>query len=237
MKPRDFKKIVGLLTEVYAKVKEESLEAGIDIFSEEYDQLIALAREKVLANFGFTVAQYREAKAKASKFSQVDMLEVAEDVKESVKQYNDTHIPTRQEIEEIAREVAQEFVVAPIIKHEIVKETTVEKPRIIETVRNVTVKETYNDKPLKKEIARVEGKVDAIKIPEIDTSKFFFRDEFSEYFEHNIDTLGMPDFRKLSMGLQQQIDEKVTGVNTHKITVSTSAPSNPQLYDLWVDIS
>lgn len=32
------------------------------------------------------------------------------------------------------------------------------------------------------------------------------RSEFSERFKENIDTLGMPDFRKLAMGLQAQID-------------------------------
>ena len=32
-------------------------------------------------------------------------------------------------------------------------------------------------------------------------------------------------------------DTRVIGVNTHKITVSDTAPVNPALYDLWVDIS
>jgi len=31
--------------------------------------------------------------------------------------------------------------------------------------------------------------------------------------------------------------DSFVGVNTHKITVSATAPSSPALYDLWVDIS
>jgi hypothetical protein len=49
--------------------------------------------------------------------------------------------------------------------------------------------------------------------------------------------LGMPDFRKLAMGLQQQIDERIIGVNTHKLTVSATEPTSPSVGDLWVQIS
>ncbi len=55
--------------------------------------------------------------------------------------------------------------------------------------------------------------------------------------EKNIDIMGMPDFRKLSMGIQEDVATKIQGVNTHKLTVSSTEPTNPQLNDLWVDIS
>lgn len=37
--------------------------------------------------------------------------------------------------------------------------------------------------------------------------------------------------------LQTELDTKIVGVNTHKITVSPTAPSDPALNDLWVDTS
>lgn len=47
----------------------------------------------------------------------------------------------------------------------------------------------------------------------------------------------MPDFRQMGIGLRADVDTKIQGVNTNKLTVSDTAPANPKLYDLWVDIS
>jgi hypothetical protein len=55
------------------------------------------------------------------------------------------------------------------------------------------------------------------------------------------DLVGMPAFRAMGMGLRGDIDrletEKVTGIGTHKITVSAVEPTNPAVGDIWIDIS
>jgi len=65
--------------------------------------------------------------------------------------------------------------------------------------------------------------------------------DFAKNFKKNIDLMGMPDFRKMGIGLRQDIDnleeKKVKGEGVKKITVSTTAPTNPNVGDLWVDIS
>ena len=47
----------------------------------------------------------------------------------------------------------------------------------------------------------------------------------------------MPDFRQMGIGLRADLDTKIQGVNTDKLTVSDTAPANPKLYQLWYDIS
>ena len=55
----------------------------------------------------------------------------------------------------------------------------------------------------------LEERIDSIKIPEpvdVEEIKKDLETTFGKMLEHNINTLGMPDFRKLAMGLQAQID-------------------------------
>jgi hypothetical protein len=51
----------------------------------------------------------------------------------------------------------------------------------------------------------------------------------------------MLDFRKMGMGLRQDIDERVIGSSDNrtvpKLTVGYTAPTNPKLYDLWYDLN
>jgi len=213
MKTAEFKKIARLLKEVYQEIEKEALKEGINILSPEYDQLIAKARERVLENAGFTLQQYREAKAKVAGFSQADYVDSIEQSVSKFKELEDRHIPTKEEIEAIAEQVAKKYIVPPKITNQIVKEYTIEKPKIVETTRIINTKEKYNAKPLEEKIDKVSKKLDAIKIPDLseDTLKEKITNYFSENFEKNINTLGMPDFRKLAMGLQAQIDALGTG--------------------------
>lgn len=234
MEIKEFKKIARILKQVYAELEMEALKRGVNLVSDEYELMMADARTAVLSRFGFTIEEYRLAKSQVEEERRSAMPKY-----EELKQQVDSIVvPTKEEIAQIAREVAQEFIVPPVVTNQIVKETTVEQPRILETVREITKVERveYNDKPLKKEIARVEGKVNDIKIPppiDTDELKEEMRNEFAENFKHNIDALGMPDFRKLGMGLQQQIDEKQA-----LITFSTTAPTdNLYLNRLWVNLS
>lgn len=232
MKTSKYRKIKSLLEKVYKELETEGIASGMNVMSDDFTTVLAKARDLVLERSGVTLEEFNEASLKDDPEAKEDMVE---DLHEQVKSIKEElkNVLTEDDVVNIATEVAKRFIVPPVVKHEIVKETTVEQPRIVETVRNITVKEEYNDKPLKKDIQRIESKVDGIKIPEVDTSVFLRKDEFAENFEHNIDTLGMPDFRKLGMGLQQQIDEKQA-----LITFSTTAPTgNLYLNRLWVDLS
>lgn len=238
----DWKKIARLLKEVYAKIREEAMIGGIDILSPEYDELINLARIKVLENNGWTLEEYRALKEQIEGIDKEGTIVALKNTYQRIEELNQKIesfiVPTQDEIEDIAERIAKKYIVAPIIKNEIVKEYTIEKPRIIETTR--VVKEKYDDTKINKRLDEIKKALGELNIPApYDDTKLkeYFRDYFSENFEKNIDILGMPDFRKLAMGLQQQIDERIIGVGTHKLTVSSTAPSNPNLYDLWVDIS
>lgn len=207
MTTSQFKKIARTLKTVYAQLEKEAIEQGVSLLSTEYEQVLAKARLAVLEQAGFTIEEYRSAKAKVAGFSQADLLDVVEVQDSKIGNIHDRYIPTVEDIERIAEEVAQKYVVPPVVTNQIVKETTIEKPRIIETVREITNREEYDDKHLTGELASLKEKLSNIEKPvskeEIQTD---IKNYFAELFEHNINTLGMPDFRKLAMGLQAQID-------------------------------
>ena|SRR3990167_3055184 len=255
MNTKEFKRIARLLKEVYRELEKEAIEKGVDIFSYKYQEVVAQARERVLENAGFTLEEYRAAKEEylATKKESQDIfdkvlndgtLAVMKDTQDRVREIDEKHIPTSEEIKKLAHEVAQKYVVPPQITNEIVKETIIEKPRNFEIVKETTIKEAYDDKALLGRLNRLEKIISELNTPEkIDMEELRekLREEyiniFAELFEHNINILGMPNFRKLAMGLRQDIDTKIEGVNTHRITVSATEPSNPTLNDLWVDTS
>lgn len=243
MNASQFKKIANLLTDIYREIKKESLQNGIDILSPEYEQLRTTAREMLLKNMGFTVQQYQEAKARAEAFTQADMLDFAEKLKADIAgELNDLVIPTREEIISLAHEVAKTYIQPPQITNQIVRETTIEKPQIIkETTIEKTVQEVaFNDADIRKSIDGLSEQMRSLPLPVTpeqitEITKQFFKDNFADNFQKNIDVFGMPDFRKLAMGIREDLDTKITGIYTHKITVSATEPTGPQLNDLWVD--
>ncbi len=162
MNANQFKKIANLLKEVYAQIKQEALAAGIDILSPEYDQLIATARERLLQNMGFTLKQYKETKAKVESYSQADMLEWAEQTNTALEEVKARPIPTKEEITQLAHEVAQQYIKPPQITNQIIEKTTIEKPKIVkETITNIT-REEYNDGPIRAELGYIADKIEKI---------------------------------------------------------------------------
>ena len=209
---KEFKKIGRLLKTLYAEVEKEALNNGIDIMSTEYDEIIARAREKILSNNGFTLEQYREAKAKVTLASdeEQNMLGLIEDSEKNIslrmrkieQVIEETHVPTVEEITDIAEEIAHKYVVPPQVTNQIVKET-------IE-------KDIYDPSPLIKKIDSLSEILFNIKIPDLptvpdfDKFKLGLREEFEQNLKNSISIkwqAEMPDFRKLAMGLQGQIDD------------------------------
>lgn len=240
----EWKKIARLLKQVYIELEKEALEKGIDLLSKEYGELIDKTRLLVLEKNDWTLEEYRQIKEQLEGIDKAGTLEIIREAQRKVEETYNTieelknrHIPTKEEIESIARGIAKQYIKPPEIINKIVKEVVVEKPRIVETTK--IRKEKYDDSKLKKEIDELEKSVRDIKIPTYDFDKLRkeLRDDFNFDIQENIEIFGMKDFRKLGMGLQAQIDTKIEGVGLSRIFASATEPANAVNGDFWFDIS
>lgn len=218
----DWKRIARLLKEAYAALREEALSTGVDIFSSEYTDVTNKVRDTILARAGFTLEEYNQVKndlenARAARNANSDIsVALIEQAKSKLEEINNLGgLITREEVTQIAHDIAKEYIVAPVVTNQIIKETTKEvikeKPQIIETTRVVNI--PYDDKYVKEQLSTLSKVVSEIKPSEsldkeklLEDMKQFFNDNFGDNFQHNIDIMGMPDWRKLAMGLQGQID-------------------------------
>lgn len=237
MTTAEFKKIARLLKKVYQELEQEAISEGISTLSPEYDQLVAKAREKVLESQGYTLQEYREAKAKVSGFSQADYVDSVEQHTSKLEELGNRHIPTSEEIADIAEEVAQKYIVPPQITNQIVKEYTIEKPRIIETTKQTIIKEKYNSKPIEEKLSKVQEQLSEIRIPDLEKFRGEIKEEltniFQDQLENNINILDMPNFRKLAMGLQAQIDANAAAHGSSGVN-KTGTPVNNQVA-IWTN--
>jgi hypothetical protein len=78
-------------------------------------------------------------------------------------------------------------------------------------------------------VIQSEKRIPKSKIEGLDDVERVARDAFR-------DGISATTVKTIETRLQTQIDTKITGVNTRKLTVSPTAPDNPQLYDLWIEI-
>jgi len=157
MTSTQWKKIARLLKEVYAQIEQEAIQRGVDIFSDEYTELLNKARANILNKMGFTEEEYLVMKEEVAVAQKSEVKSTIEKTKEELQSQIDElkaiRIPTEKEIENIAHNVSQEYIKAPQITNQIVKEIThekiIEQPKIIETVRveQKTERVEYNDKP------------------------------------------------------------------------------------------
>lgn len=213
---KDFKKLGRLLKTIYQELEREAINEGIDLMSPEYDELVAKAREKVLANAGFTLEEYREAKAKVLLVPEEEakMLGLIEESEKNINLrmkkiegfIEETHVPTFDEITNIAEQISQKYIVPPQITNEVVE--VIKQP--------ITERVEYDDTLINEKLGRALQQLDEIKIQEpIDVGKLKeeLKSDFSVFFDKNIDILGMPNFRKLALGLRQDIDNLQTSVD------------------------
>lgn len=233
---QEFKKTARLLKELYKDLESDALADGVDIFSEEYKTAQTRLRESVLAKLGFTIEEYREAKELVAPAKKVDVakqvLEASTIAVDASKRLEALVIPNEENILAKAKEIAESVVRAPVIQNNIVERTTkvVEKPTIVHTTVKETVHEEYNDAEIRAEIGYVMDALENLPKPQptvdVDAKLAELKSEFLEKIEKNINTLDMPDFRKLAMGLQAQIDEvRATGSGASAFTDLTDAPS------------
>ena len=185
----EFKKVGRLLKQAYRELEEEAIQHGVDLMSSEYEELMAMTRELVLSYLGFTLDEYREIRT-----LYLDARNKVGDgeFEKRIDILSKTHIPTADEIIAQAHEVAKEYIKPPQIIHQIVRETTIEKPTIINQT-NV--------------IERIEKIVErVVEVPKEVEKAVESPNESLINPKENIGIFIMPDFRKLAMGLQEQID-------------------------------
>lgn len=238
MTTSEFKKIARLLKEAYKELEEEALKNGVNLLSKEYDELQAKVREAVLNSQGFTLEEYREAKAKVTGFTQADYVDSTEktgemlsELAERIEEVDSKHIPDEEEIEEIAERIAKKYIKEPVVINKIVER--VKEPKIIKETVKVKERVEYNDKPLRKELENLEKKIKDIPIVDVNKLEEDFLKPITSLKKAIGINIGgeMPDFRKMGMGLQAQIDELrassgtgtgVTDGDKGDITVSAS---------------
>jgi len=219
MTDKEFKKTARILKEAWKELEAEALREGFDIFSETYKEIQDRVRLSVLDNMGFTLDEYREAKERVSPTKKLE-----EDLTATQQKMEGIEVLNDEDVSEIAARIANEFVTAPVVTHntthEIVERTTVEKPTIVKETIHTTEREEYDDNHIMAELGYLNDRLDNLPKPKVQKtiSENQIRNLFGELFEHNIDTLGLPDFRKLAMGLQDQIDRN----NEYKIRVVSS---------------
>ena len=219
MTSKEFKKTARILKEAWKELEAEALREGFDIFSETYKEIQDRVRLSVLDNMGFTLDEYREAKERVSPTKKLE-----EDLTATQQKMEGIEVLNDEDVSEIAARIANEFVTAPVVTHntthEIVERTTVEKPTIVKETIHTTEREEYDDNHIMAELGYLNDRLDNLPKPKVQKtiSENQIRNLFGELFEHNIDTLGLPDFRKLAMGLQDQIDRN----NEYKIRVVSS---------------
>jgi ribosomal protein L31E len=61
MTTSEWKRAARILKSVYAELEEKAKEEGVDIFSDEYNEIVEEARISVLKKLGFSLAEYRTA--------------------------------------------------------------------------------------------------------------------------------------------------------------------------------
>lgn len=238
MTTKEFKRIARILKEVYKKVEEEALANGINILSSDYDKLIELARVRVLEEAGYTLEEYREAKAKVAGYSQSDYLESEEETKEEflkilqrIEDLESRYVPNDEDIEKISERVSKKYIKEPQIINKIVDRVTIKEPKIVKETIKVKERVDYDDKELKKLIGKLDDRITTEKefvLKELRT----FNDNFGNNLKKNIDMFGMPDFRKLAMGLDARI-AALEGGGGGGGTIDGSGTTNELVY--WVD--
>lgn len=244
MTTTEFKKVARSLKVAYEELNKEALVSSVSIFSPQYKEARDLVRAAVLKENGFTIEEYDivrnqlEAERLAKKDTPSDVSQILEKVATLKGDKGDDGAnPSKEELvalfKEILPEVIPQFIPKPSIINKIVKETTIEKPTIVKETRVETINSKYDDTLVRSELDYLNDKVDSLgKLSrEKDEAvrnelKQFFHDYFSENFKHNIDIMGMPDFRKLAMGLRQDIDAlRSTSTSSSGTGVTLETPS------------
>lgn len=211
----ELKKVMGFLKEAYSGLNATELEK----LTPEYQEAIAIIREKVLASQGFTLEEYRIAKNEYKQSLQEN----------SSKKLFDRVLGKPSVVKGDKGDTGEKGEKG---------DTGPQGPEGKQGPQGVKGEKGDKGEPGQSydpaTIGYLEDKIDSIKIPEqidVVALKEEVKNIFGEMFKHNINTIGMPDFRKLGMGLQQQIDELRSGTSNGGISLTDLSATAPLLYN------
>lgn len=216
----EFKKVARILKEVYKELEDDAIRGGVNLLSQEYTDIVDRARIAVLKKHGFTLNEYREVKDRLAGASKEALLSMIETAQKQIEEIKGIKYPTAEEIQAVVAKAAEEKTKAPQIIHNTTKEVIVKEPTIVKETVNNTIKVEYDEKPLQEKLSKLSKRVDEIQVPtplDVEEMKKDLmqetRNTFGEMFEHNINVMGMPNFRKLAMGLREDLDATTSIMN------------------------
>ncbi len=198
-----FKKIVKQIKLVESELEQEAIENGIDLMSQEYEDALIKAKQLVLEKSGFTYEEYKEIKERISSVSKAGTLDFVDRTKAKLKELEDRHIPTLEEINEIVKSLIPK-IPAPQIINKIVK--VKEKP-ITKVVKEKTIVKELDRTELKKigqdvrtlqlDHTDLVSKVGQIKMP----------DDYvrTSVLEPSVKEIVAPELNRILRSLQSQI--------------------------------
>lgn len=238
MTTKEFKRVARILKSAYKAVESKARKQGMDLMSSEYEALIDKTRLLVLTEMGYSLDEYRKAKGRAgageidepkakpsaskamkAALSQLDKETAKRGIAKGSPQYEALRAQLEGTVmEEMDAEIVQKRSNLPFETEmrDIAEETA---RKIIPPPQTLKQIYQYDDSKLKaglKELSDRVGKTVTqeelkARAEELKTEILTWNaDNFSANFKKNIDVLGMPDFRKIAMGLQAQIDELET---------------------------
>ena len=225
MTSSQFKRIGQFLKKAYAELETAAVNEGIIPGSVEFEALRDKIRDATLSRAGFTIEEYRQAKEELEKQRNIPKDSGLDSLEGLFFKGRDGKDGSSPDKEEIIREVLSKIPVpkngkdgiSPD-KEEIVREVISKLPNKEEILREVVSKipPPKEGPPGKDGVSHDPNEVRmlALKIQELQVKEPEFieklREELSQATEQRlskaIDILGMPNFRKLAMGLRQDID-------------------------------
>jgi hypothetical protein len=221
MNTQDLKKMYGLIKKAYGLLDEQALKEGIDITSPQYDALKTRARINILKKWGFTNEQYQEAH---DNFQNEKNPSLGDMIGKGDKgdQGDKGDEPSDERLVSLIKPLITEQV-----KGEPGKDGKDGKDGItpIKGIHYSDGKDGQHGRDGfdgkdgidgtsfdPKMFDDLKARIDAI--PPIETIQESVKIETGEQLQNAINILGMPDFRKLAMGLRGDIDSLTNIVNS-----------------------
>src|SRR3990167_661609 len=248
----EFKKIANKLKKLYSELELQAQEEGISTASKEWDLIQEKARANILKANGFTIEEYRTAKEEYLASREIKENKPPTDISQVLDRVSqlkgetgnkgidgkDAHTPTNEELlaliiplipEPINGKTPTKEEILSLIKPLIPKVKDGETPSdkkllaLIETlIPNYDADLGYLEDLIKQIKKEIPEPLNEEKLVE----KILQRADVS--FKKNIDMMGMPDFRKLAIGLNERIDNLSSGVTDHGLLTGLTDDDHTQ---------
>jgi hypothetical protein len=147
----------------------------------------------------------------------------------------DDYVLTDQDKKDIAGSITVPVVEKVIEKTETIREIPIVTENIIKEIKEVAKKDDADDIRNKLETLKEDSRLDASAIKGL-TNEKKLREDLMNHAIAILDQRSNFGLAKADQ-MRKELDQKIWGINTQRLTVSATAPVNPQLNDLWYDIS